>query len=127
MAIEFSVSEIIPAHPEEVFDAWLDSEKHGSMTGGEAEISNLVGGKFTAWDGYISGENVSIVRPSLIVQDWRTVEFSDEEPDSCLEIRFEPEDEGTRVTITHSNLPSHGMQYKQGWVDNYFLPMKEYF
>jgi len=44
-----------------------------------------------------------------------------------LEIFLEEKNEGTRITIRHSELPEHGMQYKQGWVDSYFNPIKEYF
>ena len=127
MAIKFEVSDVIPASPEEVYDAWLDSEKHAAMTGGEAEVNDKVGSEFNAWDGYISGTNRELKRPSLIIQDWRTVEFDDTDEDSRLEVHLEPSDEGTLITIRHSNLPDHGMQYKQGWIDNYFNPMKEYF
>ena len=44
-----------------------------------------------------------------------------------LEVLFEAEGAGTRVTLRHSNLPEHGMQYHQGWIDAYFTPMKAYF
>ena len=33
MAINFEVSEVIPASPETVYNAWLDSEEHARMTG----------------------------------------------------------------------------------------------
>jgi hypothetical protein len=97
------------------------------MTGGEADVNDSMSSKFSAWDGYISGTNRELNRPSLIVQDWRTVEFDDTDPDSRLEVHLEPTEGGTLITIRHSNLPDHGMQYKQGWIDNYFNPMKEYF
>ena len=32
--IEFTVSDIIPASPDEVYRAWLSSEGHTGMTGG---------------------------------------------------------------------------------------------
>lgn len=127
MAIAFEVSEVIQAKPETLYDAWLDSEQHAKMTGGAARVSAQVGGKFNAWDGYISGENVALEAPRRITQKWRTTEFDDADGDSMLEIEFMPEGDGTRVTIRHSNLPADGMQYKQGWVDAYFTPMKAYF
>lgn len=113
--------------PEKIYNAWLDSAQHSAMTGGVAEVSNMVGESFTAWDGYISGKNIELVPGKRIVQAWRTVEFSDDEPDSRLEINFEAHAEGTLVTIRHNNLPSHGMQYEQGWIDNYFEPMTSFF
>ena len=61
------------------------------------------------------------------LQSWRTSEFTDDEEDSILEISFLSIGEKTKITINHSKLPEHGMQYKQGWVENYFEPMLEYF
>jgi uncharacterized protein YndB with AHSA1/START domain len=127
MAIKFEVSEIIPASPEQVYNAWLDSGKHGLMTGGSASVSAIAGETFEAWDGYIQGKNLELEPGKRILQSWRTSEFEDSEEDSLLEIFFTPEGGGTRVTIRHSNLPQHGMQYQQGWIDSYFTPMKDYF
>jgi hypothetical protein len=97
------------------------------MTGGKAQVSDQVGGEFTAWDGYIKGKNLELQSPLRILQSWRTSDFQEEEPDSLLEIAFIPEGKITRVTIRHSDLPEHGLQYQSGWVEAYFNPMKEYF
>ena len=127
MTIEFRVSDLIPAAPDKVYQAWLNTEQHTGMTGGKAVISDEVGGEFTAWDGYISGKNLELNPPLRIFQSWRTTEFETSDPDSLLEITFVAEGPATRVTIRHSELPDHGMQYQQGWIDAYFKPMKEYF
>ena len=127
MAIEFEVSTVIAASPETIYDAWLDSERHSRMTGGLAKVSAEVGAEFEAWDGYIHGRNLALVRGKRIVQSWRTSEFDASEADSQIEITFVPAEGGTKVTIRHTNLPPHGTQYQQGWVDAYFNPMKEYF
>ena len=97
------------------------------MTGGQANISATIGETFEAWDGYIQGKNVKLVRPGRILQHWRTNEFAKTEEDSQLEILLEPSGDGTKVTIRHSALPAHGLQYRRGWIDAYFLPMKAYF
>jgi uncharacterized protein YndB with AHSA1/START domain len=127
MNIEFEISDVIPAPPEVIYQAWLDSEKHTQMTGGQAKVSSVVGESFEARDNYIQGKNLALEAPRRILQLWRTTEFSEDEPDSELEIIFEAEGQGTKITIRHSVLPDHGMQYKQGWIDAYFTPMKEYF
>jgi uncharacterized protein YndB with AHSA1/START domain len=127
MAIEFIVSTVIPASPQDVYEAWLSSEGHGAMTGSPARISAKVGDEFDAWDGYIHGVNLELVPNKRIVQSWRTVEFSDEEPDSRLEITLEPYNGLTRLTLKHTGLPTHGWQYRQGWVESYFEPMQDYF
>ncbi len=127
MGVEFRVSKLIPAAPETIYQAWLSPDLHTKMTGGKAVVSDQVGDEFSAWDGYIKGKNLEL-QPSLrILQAWRTTEFLDQDPDSLLEITFISEGIGTRVTIRHSDLPEHGMQYQQGWVDSYFNPMIEYF
>jgi len=97
------------------------------MTGGTAVVSFVPGESFEAWDGYIKGINLELERPVRILQSWRTSEFVESEKDSLLEVLFEKEGEGTRITIHHSDLPEHGMQYQQGWIDSYFEPMKAYF
>lgn len=127
MGIAFEVSDIIPASPEEVYAAWLDSDSHTRMTGGLAKVNDVTGGKFTTWDGYIQGRNIELEPPRRILQSWRTSEFEVSDGDSRLEVLFEPAIEGTKVTIRHSELPAHGMQYHQGWIDAYFEPMKAYF
>ena len=127
MSIEFEISDVIPASPEEIYEAWLNSEEHTRMTGGQAKVSRNDGETFEAWDGYIQGKNLELAYPRRILQQWRTTEFDETEKDSQLEILLDPVGDGTRVTIRHSALPAHGMQYRQGWIDAYFLPMKKYF
>jgi uncharacterized protein YndB with AHSA1/START domain len=124
----FRVSTLVSALPERVYSAWLDSGAHTAFTGGEAKIDPTIGGKFTAWDGYIQGRTVELLQGRRIVQIWRTKEFPSGSADSRLEIQFEAAEGGTRVTILHSNIPlGHGERYKNGWHDNYFNPMRDYF
>jgi activator of HSP90 ATPase len=127
MSKSFSLSIELPASPETIYTAWLDSEQHSAMTGSEAEINDQLQEPFTAWDGYIFGKNLALTPFSKIVQSWRTTEFEDEDPDSLLEITLEPLGENTLFTLHHSNLPEHGDAYIQGWHEFYFDPMLTYF
>ena len=127
MSLEFEVSVEISASPQEIFDAWLDSEGHSNMTGGAAEASPEVGAEFQAWDGYIQGRNLELEPGRRILQSWRTSNFEDSDPDSEIEILLEPTEAGTKVILRHTKLPPHGTQYQQGWIDHYFVPMKQYF
>ncbi len=118
----------LPVSPRVIYEAWLDSEKHSSFTGAKADIQRKVGSKFTAGDGYISGENLKLYRFNKIVQTWRTTDFPTEAEDSLVTIELEEIKEGTKLTILHENIPDgDGKKYRQGWRDNYFKPMKEYF
>jgi uncharacterized protein YndB with AHSA1/START domain len=128
MALTFTVSDIIPASKQTVYSAWLDGEQHAAMTNtGFAIASTKVGESFMAHDGYITGKNVELAPGSKIVQSWRSTEFLEDEADSLIEVTFAEATGGTLVTLTHSNLPSHGTQYESGWKAYYFEPMKEYF
>lgn len=125
--IRFQVSALISAPPEAVYAAWLDGKKHTAMTGGIAHVNAKIGAAFSAWDGYIAGTLLALEPGRRIVQAWRTTEFDASEPDSRLEVLFKPKKNGTLVTVRHSRLPAHGMQYRQGWIDAYFQPMQAYF
>ena len=98
------------------------------MTGNPAKVKGKVGGKFTAWDGYIFGSTLELEPDQRIVQAWRTSEFPDDAPDSRLEILLEKVTKGTKVTLIHSDMPEDQVDsYRQGWEDFYFKPMEEYF
>lgn len=127
MSISFQIREEFEVTPEKLYEAWLNSDSHSAMTGSPARCSAVEGGEFEAWDGYIQGINLKLEPYHRILQAWRTSEFASDDPDSRLELRFEPKDSGTVLTLIHRDLPAHGMQYKQGWVENYFAPMKDYF
>jgi len=124
----FTLSEIIPAKPSEIYEAWLSSEGHTAMTGSPAKVDGNVGGKFSAWEGYIFGTTLELTLNQRIVQTWRTSEFRDDAPDSHLEVLLEEVARGTKVKLIHRNMPEDQVDsYRQGWEDFYFKPMKEYF
>ena len=128
MADQFTVSTKINASPKEIYDAWLDTKKHAAMTGSTAFVTPGVGGKFSAWDGYIEGTTLELEPNKRIVQAWRSSDFPEGSPDSRVEITFEQAGEGTKVTIKHTNLPDgRGPEFKDGWDEFYFEPMKAYF
>lgn len=127
MKESFELSIELNASPEAVYSAWLNSEKHTAMTGGEATCSVTEGSEFTAWDGYIWGTTVTLVPNQKIVQKWRTTEFAEDEEDSLLEIVLSPSGSGCKLTLKHSHIPAGQTQYLKGWQDHYFAPMKLYF
>jgi activator of HSP90 ATPase len=125
--MEFTLKTTFDVSPEEIYATWLSAAGHTKMTGGEALISNQVGAKFSAWDFYISGVNLELEVNKRIVQSWRTTEFEEAEEDSRIEILLRELDGQTELTLIHTNLPAHGSQYKEGWEEHYFKPMKQYF
>ena len=128
MAYDFKLSCTVPASPEAVYDAWLDSACHGAMTGAPATIGPRVGDAYSAWDGYITGKTLELVPARRIVQSWRTSEFGDAEPDSTVVVDLEPTKAGTRLILSHNGVPDGQTDYENGgWRDFYFSPMKAYF
>ena len=129
MSFKFTVSDIIPAKPRAIYDAWLDSKAHGAMTGTKAKASAKVGGKWSASDGYCSGVNLELVPGKKIVQSWRSTDFADGDTDSKITVTLKPVAGGTKITLLHSAIPDSQTDggYKAGWADYYFEPMKGYF
>ena len=127
MKESMELKETFNASPEQVYEAWLDPELHSLMTGGEATGGQSVGEDFSAWDGYITGKTLDLKLNEEIVQSWRTSEFAESDEDSRLVIRLKETREGTELTLIHTNIPEGQTQYRTGWQDHYFTPMKEYF
>lgn len=126
---KFKVTVKLNCTAKEVFKGWLDNKIHSEFTGGsKAKIEASEGGKFSAYDGYITGTNVEIFPHKKIVQKWRTTEFETNDEDSTLEILFTQKEDYTLVSLTHTNIPEgQGDRYKKGWKDYYFTNMKKYF
>lgn len=129
MAVEhIEVKGVVPATPQEVWDAWVDGKRHGEMTGGPATSEPVVGGACTAWDGYIQGRYLELEPGRRIVQTWRTTDFPEGAEDSRLEVILEAVGRGTRVTFRHQDLPEgRGEDFAQGWEQYYLEPMRSYF
>jgi len=128
MPYSFTLTTTIPASPQEVYEAWLDSLAHSEMTGGAATMSDMVGAEVSAWDSYITGRNIELIPGERIVQSWRTSEFGEQHEDSIITLTLEPLEEGTLLTLEHSNVPEEQRSYEEGgWQENYFEPMVAYF
>jgi len=74
------------ADPATIYKAWLASDLHTQMTGGNAQCNDIIGASFSAWDEYITGKNVELIAHQKIVQTWRTTEFDTHDEDSLLTI-----------------------------------------
>lgn len=117
---------MIPAAPAEVYDAWMTSAKHAAFTGQEALISNRVGGKFTTFDGWASGHNVSLVQGKTIVQTWR----ADDWPAgvmSTITVQLLPAPKGTKLLFTQTGVPANkAKDIAKGWQEYYWGPLREF-
>ena len=120
---------LIPlSSPEAVYRALLSSKEHTEFTGSEAKCSAKVGGRFTAWDKYISGKNLELVEGNKIVQEWKTSEWPQGYEPSILKISLKKKSGGTQLSMIQSRVPASQVdQYDNGWYESYWEPLKQYF
>jgi len=119
---------IINASPEEVYDAYVNPKKHAEFTGSPTTGTPKVGGKFTAWDGYISGKYIVLVEGKKIVHKWKTTEWPAGYPPSLVKLNLRKKGKVTELTMIHTDVPSEqAEEYARGWKDFYWNPLKERF
>ncbi|MBA3679223.1 SRPBCC domain-containing protein [Candidatus Saccharibacteria bacterium] len=114
------------ASAQQVYDALMSSKQHAEFTGAAANIDNTVGGKITAWDEYIEGENIVLEPGTKIVQKWRASDWPEGE---WSEATFELKDvdDDCELVFTQVRVPESMVKdVEQGWVDYYWKPLKKY-
>ena len=121
-------SVVLPAPAAELYEMYMDSDVHGAFTGALAKISDEPGSPFEAFGGLLLGTTLQVVKPLLIVQSWRSVNFADDDPDSTLIISFTEEEEGEgRIDLVHLDVPDSDFQgVTGGWESRYFAPWLTY-
>lgn len=125
---QIRLMQVFPVEARRIYEAWLDSTEHTAFTGSGATIEPRVGGRHTAWDGYITGEILELEPGRRIVKSWRADDFPEGAEPSRLEVLLEPVDGGTLLSIFHTELPEgHGARFEEGWRDYYLKTMTDYF
>jgi len=115
----------IKATPDQVYEILMDSAKHTELTGSKAVMSPDVGGAFTAYDGYITGKNVELIKGEKIVQEWRGDEKDwPKEQMSKVSYTLKAVEGGTQVDFVHEGIPdSQFDDIAKGWDDYYWQPL----
>jgi len=120
---ELTVKRVIPARPDEVYDVWLDTKSPGGPWFGakrvilDAKVDGLfyhyVPHEGREWAHY--GRFVALDRPRRIEHTWMSEATRGVE--SVVNVSFEPEGQGTLVTLRHSGVPDDdfGRQHGEGW------------
>ena len=113
------------ASPHAVYEVLMDSRKHTKFTGEKASISRKIGGKFTAYAGYIDGVNLDLVPGKKIVQSWRGSDWP-EGHYSKATFSLKKVKNSTQLTFRQSGVPQeYYKDISQGWRDFYWKPMRE--
>ncbi len=119
--ISFAVS----AH--DVYEVLMTSKKHSQLTGGPATISRKVGGKFSVYDEYATGENIELIPDKKIVQTWHASDW-EEGYFSTVTFIFNSSKTGCTLSFTHEGVPINQFaSIKKGWIDFYWKPLKQFF
>jgi activator of HSP90 ATPase len=120
---------VLPAPASVLYEMYMDSRVHGEFTGAPAKISEEAGSAFEAFGGLLLGTTLQVIKPRLIVQSWRSVNFAKDDPDSTLIISFtqEDDDDAGRIDLVHLDVPENDFQgVSGGWESRYFSPWLEY-
>lgn len=128
MAPDFVLTARFSAPPDRIYAAWIDGDGHAAMTGAPAASDATEGGRFSAWEGYISGEYLTLQPGRRITMFWRTTAFADDDCDAHVDISLASDGDGTLLTLTQSDTPPEQVQdYLGGWERFYFAPMRAHF
>jgi uncharacterized protein YndB with AHSA1/START domain len=121
--IDITVSRRIPAAPDAIYDAWLDSKTPGSPWHGVARVilNAVVDGLFyhvvehegKMWAHY--GRFVHLDRPRRIEHTW--VSEATKGVESVVTVTLEPHGAETEMTLRHTGVPDDemGRQHEEGW------------
>ncbi|HEV8601147.1 MAG TPA: SRPBCC domain-containing protein [Patescibacteria group bacterium] len=118
-------SVIFRATPEDLYEWIINPKKHAEFTGAAATNSGKVGGKFTAWNGFIDGINKKLVPGKEIVQSWHAADWKIGVY-SMVSFKFKKDKAGTKLEFIQTGVPNeHYEDIKQGWYDNYWDLLKK--
>ena len=125
-AFEVNVTKHLPASPEVVFDAWTTPESmkewFSPMTTAEIPKMELrVGGEYQIdmlgkdRTHVHTGKYREIDRPNKLVFTW--ISDGTHQEESVVTVLFEPDGDGTLLTIRHDLLPSEKAceEHRNGW------------
>jgi uncharacterized protein YndB with AHSA1/START domain len=121
--IDLTLSRIIKAKPEQVFDVWLDTRSPGGPWFGceRVILQPVVDGLFyhgvrhegRMWAHY--GRFIRLERPRLIEHTW--VSEATRGIETIVTLDLAPRGDETALTLRHSNVPDDAMgrRHEEGW------------
>ena len=122
---DFKKYYILPAPPDEVYNALVNPLAIRLWTGEEVVMQEEPGTEFSLWEGSIEGKNLAFEKNRKIEQEWY---FGDQEPASIVTIKLHPHQQGTSVEVRHSNIPDEAWDdITEGWTHSYMASLEEFF
>ncbi len=120
--------EVIRAGIREVFRALVDGRIVDEWGGGPARIQPRPGGRYSLWDGEMSGVVREVETPFRLVYTLRESSWEDNCLDSLVTWTLREVARGTEITLRHTGLPSRKIRdiHFEGWGDYFLGPIKAY-
>jgi len=116
---------IFNGSPNKIYELLMESRKHKSLSGEKANISRKIGGKFSAWNGHITGFNLVLKPGRKIVQAWRATGWWPEHYSIAI-FDIQKAKLGAKLRFTQIGVPPHRYSgHYRGWIEAYWTPMKE--
>lgn len=122
---DFKKYYIVPASPEDVYNALTIPLSIELWTGEPATMSTEPNTEFSIFDGSIEGMNLAFETNKQITQEWY---FGDEHEQSIVTIKLHEHVQGTSVEVRHSNIPDEAYEdMAEGWNEVYMPALIDFF
>ncbi len=118
---------ILPRSPARLYAMYVSAREHAAITGAPVMIEGRTGAPFKAFGGALTGRILQLIPNRLIVQSWRSMNFSKHDLDSTLILSFWPDPAGGRIELTHVNVADEDFAgVSEGWSKYYWVPWRAY-
>jgi activator of HSP90 ATPase len=116
----------LPASPQRIYEALLDSKSFTAFSGMPAEIGHEAGAAISMFGRRIVGRNIELVPARRIVQAWRPADW---DPGIYSIVKFELTARGSqsKVVLDHTGFPEGTYDHlNTGWPLRYWDPLRKY-
>ncbi|KAI1295685.1 Activator of 90 kDa heat shock protein ATPase -like protein 1 [Halotydeus destructor] len=126
-AKDLSLREEFKCRKEEIYRTFTTLELVSAFTRGPAVVEAKASGKFSMFDGNVTGTFVSLKQDEEIKQKWRFRSWPDGYY-SDVTISFEDKEDHTNVVISQKGIPENDFERTEnGWKQFYFHSIKQTF
>jgi uncharacterized protein YndB with AHSA1/START domain len=122
-----TLAAVLPRSPSRLYSMYLNARDHAAFTGSPVTIAARAGAPFKAFGGALTGRILQVIPNRLIVQSWRSSQFSKRDLDSTLILSFRSTPGGGRIELTHVNVVDTDFAgVSEGWSKYYWIPWRAY-
>jgi len=122
-----STTEEFKCSVDELYRALTDKEMVRAFTQNMAQMDAEKGGRFSLFNGNVTGEFTELVTSKTIGMRWRFKTWPDEHY-SNVTIELTQKDDGTELRLTQTGIPTAEYdRTKEGWLNYYWKSIKQTF